>query len=1142
MFFLGKIAPGSKGSFEIVFDPTGTEVNVEYMLDLDTSLLYSGDNYDIYIENVTYRIGESGDEQIANMIDNHISIFPSGDSILAGYKCYVNINVAWNGEGNSAAAIAYQLANNSISIPIIATVRQARGVNEVSSGDIRDLRLVFNANGGVFTGNGTVNNLRYRLSSGDNLIITQGRYLRPSIANQTFVGWTTDSANAGTIYLDLMEIYDIATDGMTLYAKYETITARYIDGKYFNTKLKKLANPSLSGDADTVRNIEDALITEIRFSNDEPNLALMTEANIVSAASSSTEIYAWYDSGTIYLWSSASKICFPTNAYAMFAKLTKLETLDLYEDLHVVESRNNVSLLYCFNGCSSLTSLDIGVLDTVNVTNMQGVFNGCRSLEELDVTSFETSNVTNFGFMFQNCNSLKYVDVSNFDTSSLTYIPQMFNGCNELLELDVSNFDVSRCENFHWTFGSCSKLKVIDVSNWNTASATVMTGFFGGCNSVEELDLSNFNTKNVNTETTSTSFYMFNQCYKLKKITFGSNCTFEKLQTMKSMFSGCYELEELDLSYFNPTAVVNADNMFSNCYKLKNLDLSTFVCSNLTSTQNMFQGCHSLETVDLSNFNPINVTTMYRMFAFCNNLVTIFAGDDFVCKDSSVNVTDMFKEDTKLVGGRGTAYADNTSYNYTFVKLDGGSSNKGFFTRGGPQTINFYYNDGSNNSNVVNKNYGTTYTFPGAPINRSGYIFLGWAESQNGSIVFESGDTITVTSGHDLYARWSATSFDSNSLTFNGTTDYVDTEMSIFSKATADMNFRATFTVSSDYYTTNAEGYNISNAIILGQQKSDSNQYGILIRKANSTSSSNGGVQGYSIYINHEPSGTESNYVENIYKNNIKISLLRIDGVMYISIGDEPYYKIVDFSDFENYFDQPILLGCGYNGTGNKYRYWKGSLSDVHFALDNSISVSDYEIVDKLMDLPTIISGDSYTFTGSNYFLPKMDGTIDESPSGTYIASHLSDYICLFGTDYEDKDFIIRFNVSGHNSTSYSQATLVSSKRETASPWPGFCFRTSGTNTTNMQFSAAGGTTIVNNSSKNVPVGSEVTIARLNRKLYIKYPADKHYVLWHDYSGVTLSLDDTPLGFGASLKQGSPFIIQRQFKGTISNYVFKMEQ
>ena len=56
-------------------------------------------------------------------------------------------------------------------------------------------------------------------------------------------------------------------------------------------------------------------------------------------------------------------------------------------------------------------------LNTSQVTDMNGMFNGCDSLTALDISSFDTAKVTNMTEMFEGCESLTDLDLSNFKTS-----------------------------------------------------------------------------------------------------------------------------------------------------------------------------------------------------------------------------------------------------------------------------------------------------------------------------------------------------------------------------------------------------------------------------------------------------------------------------------------------------------------------------------------------------------------------------------------------------------------------------------------------------------------------------------------------------------------------------------------------------
>ena len=62
-----------------------------------------------------------------------------------------------------------------------------------------------------------------------------------------------------------------------------------------------------------------------------------------------------------------------------------------------------------FDGCSSLTSLDLSGLDTSSVGNMDWMFRGCSRLTFLDLSGLDTSSVGNMDWMFDGCSNLRAV-------------------------------------------------------------------------------------------------------------------------------------------------------------------------------------------------------------------------------------------------------------------------------------------------------------------------------------------------------------------------------------------------------------------------------------------------------------------------------------------------------------------------------------------------------------------------------------------------------------------------------------------------------------------------------------------------------------------------------------------------------------
>ena len=337
----------------------------------------------------------------------------------------------------------------------------------------------------------------------------------------------------------------------------------------------------------------------------------------------------------------------PTTTQMWFGcmKLTEIKGLKYLNTSEVTTMRD------MFGGCKLLTSLDVSGFDTRNVTSMFAMFSGCKGLTSLDLSSFNTEEVTDMYSMFADCSGLTSLDLSNFNTGNVTDMTSMFIRCSNLTSLDLSNFNTGNVTDMKSMFRECTNLQRVDLSSFDTRKVTSLQDLFYECNNLETLDLSSFNTSRV--ESLSQTFYR------------------------------CNSLKSLDLSSFNTANVTSMYSTFHGCTSLEELDLSSFNTSNVSSMTRLFFMCSSLETLDLSSFNTANVTSMNQMFYQCSNLLTIYATDNFVTTglgtDDS-NSKDMFQYCNSIVGGEGTTYQGDSFQYHGYAHIDGGDSNKGYFT------------------------------------------------------------------------------------------------------------------------------------------------------------------------------------------------------------------------------------------------------------------------------------------------------------------------------------------------------------------------------------------------------------------------------------------------------------------------------
>ena len=110
---------------------------------------------------------------------------------------------------------------------------------------------------------------------------------------------------------------------------------------------------------------------------------------------------------------------------------------------------------------------------------MRGLFEGCSSLTALDLSNFDTSMLGEMGNMFLGCTALTTLDLSNFDTSWVDDMYQVFCGCNSLTTIYCNS--TWNCENSEDMFAGCTSLKgavAYDEAKTDASMANPETGYF----------------------------------------------------------------------------------------------------------------------------------------------------------------------------------------------------------------------------------------------------------------------------------------------------------------------------------------------------------------------------------------------------------------------------------------------------------------------------------------------------------------------------------------------------------------------------------------------------------------------------------------------------------------------------------------
>ena len=387
--------------------------------------------------------------------------------------------------------------------------------------------------------------------------------------------------------------------------------------------------------------LSDMTIKEIKKVNS------MTEdqkssAKIVSTDDSPNPIYMWFDSGTVYWYTAATKVFANKNASSMFSWLGAVTTIDLSE----IDFSQTTDISYIFECDKGMTSIDVSSMNVVNVTNMIEVFYAMQSLKSVDVSMWNTSNVTKVSFMFAYLESATTIKFPRtLVNKKVTEIQGLFFCDYAVKSLDVSQFDTSNIKNFYGVFLECHALENLDVSNWNTSKATDISYMFLLNEALTSLDLSKWDTSNVT--------------------------------DMGYMFYGAKSLVSLDLSKWDTSNVTDMSYMFCTARGIKKLNLSNFNVSKVTTFEMIFSYMDAVTSIDITNWNLGSNVNAGGMFRNSKVLKTIYVSNSW--KDHIGTDTNLFLNCSKLVGGNGTKY--NKSYvTKARAVIDGENGQAGYFT------------------------------------------------------------------------------------------------------------------------------------------------------------------------------------------------------------------------------------------------------------------------------------------------------------------------------------------------------------------------------------------------------------------------------------------------------------------------------
>jgi surface protein len=330
------------------------------------------------------------------------------------------------------------------------------------------------------------------------------------------------------------------------------------------------------------------------------------------------------------------------------------------------EVRPQTTLMW-FEGMANLTSITgWQYLHTDEVFQMGEMFQGCTSLTELDLSHFNTSNLHYMDYMFTHCTNLSTIYVSTgWTTANVSNSKLMFYGCTNLVGGQGTTYDANHVDATyaHIDDGTSNPGYLTDINapkpyvQYHALLHTLT--FYCAASPAQGQNIRNYTLdsgtpgwytdgtyQNVTRVVFDPSFdqalptstmMWFCEMSNLTEITGWQYLHTDSVTNMASMFYGCSSLSSLNVSNFNTSKVLTMQNMFAGCSSLNSLNVSNFNTSKVTNMTYMFYGCTNLNSLNISNFNTSNVTAMQGTFAYCRNLPVLNFGMNF----NTSNVTDM---------------------------------------------------------------------------------------------------------------------------------------------------------------------------------------------------------------------------------------------------------------------------------------------------------------------------------------------------------------------------------------------------------------------------------------------------------------------------------------------------------------------
>ena len=150
-------------------------------------------------------------------------------------------------------------------------------------------------------------------------------------------------------------------------------------------------------------------------------------------------------------------------------------------------------------------------------------------------------------------------------------------------------------------------------------------------------------------------------------------------------------------------------------------------------------------------------------------------------------------------------------------------------------------------------------------------------------------------------------------LVFNGTSDYINTNFYPFTTTNVHKDFEVSFTINS------IDSDIVNQGTIVNAKDESNNAYpGFVYRVYPSNNT-----------IKLEAKCATGSGASNSLSSVHKVKIERINDIIYLTINDGERKTAYDFTSFTKYFNRPMTIGCSLNSSGNPFRFFKGTLSNI---------------------------------------------------------------------------------------------------------------------------------------------------------------------------------------------------------------------